>query len=55
MTRSAPRLDDQTLADLQGILTTGYGHLPQAAYVFVHIERAETARAWLNREMSAND
>lgn len=52
MNRQAPRLDDQTRADIQGILSTGYGHLAEVAYVFVHIERAERAHAWLNRLIS---
>ena len=52
MDRPAPQLDDQTLADVQGIVTTGYGHLPEVAYVFVNIERAETGQAWINRLMS---
>jgi hypothetical protein len=29
------RLGDDTLADIQGFITSGYGHLSRAAYLFV--------------------
>ena len=35
------------LDDIQGLVARGYGHLPSACYVLLHVERAATARAWL--------
>jgi Dyp-type peroxidase family len=43
------RLTDETLADIQGIITSGYGHLPQAAYLFVTMTEPTGARRWLSR------
>lgn len=41
------RLTDEALADIQGLITSGYGHLPQAAYLFVTANDASSAREWL--------
>ena len=46
---SAVRLRNEALDDIQGIITSGYGHLPQAAYLFVTMSNAEGARRWLAR------
>jgi hypothetical protein len=43
------RLKNEALDDIQGIITSGYGHLPQAAYLFVTMSNAEGARRWLAR------
>jgi Dyp-type peroxidase family len=41
-------LGDDALRDIQGVITSGYGHLPYAAYLFVHMTRADGARRWLS-------
>ena len=45
--RAAPRLPDDVLADIQGFITSGYGHLSHAAYFFVQFQEAGPARRWL--------
>lgn len=35
------------LADIQGFITSGYGHLTQSAYLFVQFRQAAQARQWL--------
>lgn len=35
-------------ADIQGFITSGYGHLPFGAYLFVELRDRVQARAWLN-------
>jgi hypothetical protein len=44
---AATRLPDDVLADIQGFITSGYGHLSYAAYLFVHFHEAGQARRWL--------
>ena len=44
---TATRLPDDTLADIQGFITSGYGHLSYAAYLFVQFQEAGPARRWL--------
>ena len=44
---STTPLPDDVLADIQGFITTAYGHLPYAAYLFVEFQHAEQARRWL--------
>jgi Dyp-type peroxidase family len=46
---SAARLTDEALRDIQGVITSGYGHLPFAAYLFVTITDADDGRQWLSR------
>ncbi|MEO8256513.1 MAG: peroxidase [Acidobacteriota bacterium] len=41
------RLAEDVLADIQGFITSGYGHLSYAAYLFVHFQAAGPARRWL--------
>src|SRR6476646_9913723 len=48
MTSSAA-LPDDVRADLQGLISSGYGHLPHAAYLFFGVHDAAGARAWLGR------
>ena len=43
------RLTDEALADIQGVITSGYRHLPQAAYLFVRMTDLAGARRWLSR------
>jgi Dyp-type peroxidase family len=43
------RLTDKALGNIQGIITSGYGHLPQAAYVFIKLTEPGHARRWLER------
>lgn len=43
------RLPDESLDDIQGIITSGYGHLPQAAYLFITMASPRGARQWLER------
>ena len=45
---STARLTDDALRDIQGIITSGYGHLPYAAYLFVTMTNADGARRWLS-------
>jgi Dyp-type peroxidase family len=47
MTTTSPLLDDTALHDIQGFITSGYGHLPVAAYLFVRIAAAAAGRAWI--------
>ena len=49
MTSQSARLTDDVLADIQGFITSGYGHLPRAAYLFVQFDDAGQARRWLRR------
>jgi hypothetical protein len=43
------RLSGADLDDIQGLITSGYGHLRHAAYLFLRIENAAGARLWLER------
>jgi hypothetical protein len=43
------RLTEETLADIQGFLTSGYGHLPFATYLFLQIHERSAAQRWLER------
>jgi Dyp-type peroxidase family len=47
MTIATARLADDVLADIQGFITSGYGHLSFAAYLFVELRDAGKARRWL--------
>ena len=49
MTQQSPRLTDDVLADIQGFVTSGYGHLSCAAYLFVQFHDPGRARLWLRR------
>jgi deferrochelatase/peroxidase EfeB len=44
---SSPALSDDVLADVQGFITSGYGHLPHAAYLFVEFRDSRQARRWI--------
>jgi len=43
----ATRLAEGTLADIQGFITSGYGHLSFAAYLFLQFHDAAQAQRWL--------
>jgi Dyp-type peroxidase family len=43
------RLSGADLDDIQGFITSGYGHLRYAAYLFVHADNTDSARRWLQR------
>ena len=45
----SPLLADEILADIQGFITSGYGHLSHAAYLFVQIHDVEQGQRWLAR------
>ena len=45
----ATRLADEALADIQGFITSGYGHLPLACYLFLQIHEATRAQQYLVR------
>jgi Dyp-type peroxidase family len=47
MTTAAARLPTDVLADIQGFITSGYGHLSHAAYLFVEFRDEVKARRWL--------
>ena len=49
MTATAARLADEILADIQGFLTSGYGHLPLATYLFLQIHERHRAQTWLEQ------
>src|SRR5215831_19449364 len=40
---------EEVLADIQGFITSGYGHLSHAAYLFLQFRDAARARRWLTR------
>ena len=42
-----PKLAVDALADIQGFITSGYGHLSKAAYLFVQFQDPSRAREWL--------
>ena len=47
MTAASTRLTDDDRADIQGFITSGYGHLPVAAYLFVRLHDAAGAAQWV--------
>jgi Dyp-type peroxidase family len=46
--RPPARLDAESLADVQGFITSGYGHLPCSAYLFLRMHETDGARRWLH-------
>ncbi len=50
--RSTP-LSDDILADIQGFISSGYGHLSPAAYLFVQFHDEGQAQRWLRRLVPA--
>jgi Dyp-type peroxidase family len=42
------QLTQEARTDIQGIITSGYGHLPDAQFLFLEINDAKQGRAWLN-------
>ncbi len=45
-------LSNATRADIQGFITSGYAHLPDSAFVFVHFEDSAGARHWVHHVLS---
>jgi Dyp-type peroxidase family len=45
---AATRLSEDVLGDIQGFVTSGYGHLSHAAYLFLRFEDAAAAQRWLD-------
>jgi hypothetical protein len=35
-------------ADIQGVIVSGYRHLPWSRYLFLHVDDADRARRWLS-------
>ena len=40
---------DLELGDIQGIILSGYRHLPNSAYLFLHLDDEAGGRSWLAR------
>ena len=40
-------LTDEALGDIQGVITSSYGHLPQTAYLFIRMTTPTGARRWI--------
>src|SRR6266849_8474126 len=43
------RLTDEALGDIQGFITSGFGHLPLTAYLFVKMTSPAGARRWIEK------
>ena len=43
----AELLSPDAKADIQGFITSGFGHLPYTAYLFVEIREREAGQVWL--------
>jgi Dyp-type peroxidase family len=50
---SQARLTNDALADIQGFITSGFGHLAHATYLFVEFREARAARQWLGMVLPA--
>ncbi len=46
--RAPARLTVESRTDVQGFITTGYGHLPCSAYLFLRMHEAGGTRRWLH-------
>ena len=51
MPPTSARLTPEALADIQGFILSGFGHLSRTAYFFVQFLDAGEAQAWLRRVM----
>ena len=49
MTTHTTAFKEDVLADIQGFITSGYGHLSHAAYLFLQFREAARARRWLSQ------
>jgi len=49
----SPRLTNDTLADIQRFITSGYGHLPLTTYIFLYLHQATGAQTWLSKLLPA--
>ena len=52
-TPQVARLTNEVLADIQGFIASGYGHLSHAAYFFVRFLDVGPAQRWLGRLVPA--
>ncbi len=43
------QLTPEAKADIQGFITSGFGHLPHGAYLFVEVRAREGAQQWLQQ------
>ena len=55
MTANVTLLPAEARADIQGFVTSGYGDLPFAAYIFVKISDEAGARRWLGSARALSD
>ncbi len=53
MATTITRLPDDVLADVQGFITSGYGHLSHAAYLFVEFRDPLLAQRWVGSVLPA--
>jgi Dyp-type peroxidase family len=49
MTTQTTPFGEEVLADIQGFITSGYGHLSYAAYLFLQFREGARVRRWLSR------
>lgn len=47
MNPTPPHISDAARSDIQGFITSGYGHLPAAAYLLVRIAEPAAGQRWL--------
>lgn len=47
MSSASDRLTNESLADIQGFITSGYGHLRSAAYLFIRMNDAVGGKHWI--------
>jgi len=53
MNPSSSRLTGEARSDIQGFVTSGYGHLPVAAYLFLRVTDAAAFRRWIGTRLDA--
>lgn len=53
MTDDGSLFSAETRRDIQGFITSGFGHLPFTAYLVIEIRDARTARTWLGELLPA--
>lgn len=47
MSQTSTLLTESARSDIQGFVTSGYGHLPSAAYLFVRVDSPAAAGQWI--------
>jgi len=53
MNPSSSLLAGEARSDIQGFVTSGYGHLPAAAYLFLRVINAAACRRWIGTRLDA--